>query len=203
MSHRNVLFLACVATLCLASPRAAAGGPAIGLVSVWIPKACPDELRAPGREREWNECFETRQNPEFEKARKWYAEMLGYKVTSDVHGVFDGVAGRWIQLKLPGQLVQIVLKARSPITDDASFTLAFRFADELCRYYGQLVRRGVELDAKFGVPTHQPWAFEFAVRDPNHQLIVVNVPAENLAREEALRRAGKIPARRHKCGTEL
>ena len=157
--------------------------PAIGLVSVWIPKVCPDELRAPGREKEWNTCFETKQNPEFEKAKAWYVNVLGFKVTSDVYGVFDGVAGRWIQLKMPKQSVQIVLKARSPITDDASFTLALKFSDDLCRYHESLVKRGVKLDAKFGVPTHQPWAFEFAVRDPNHHQIVINVHAEELARE--------------------
>lgn len=174
----------------------------IGLVSVWIPKVCPDELRERGREKEWNECFTSKQNPEFEKAKRWYSKVLGFKVTSDVFGVFDGVAGRWIQLKMPKQSVQIVLKARQPITDDASFTLALRLSDDLCRFYNKLVERGVQLDAKFGTPTHQPWAFEFAVRDPNQQQIVINVPSEYLAKEEALRKAGKIPPRQVKCGDE-
>lgn len=103
---------------------------------------------------------------------------------------------------MPGQSVEIVLKAGRPITDDTSFTLALPFSDELCVYYSALVRRGVALDPKFGRPTHQPWAFEFAVRDPNRQQIVINVSAESLAREEALRRAGKIPPRRTKCGDD-
>lgn len=87
---RSFAFLACFGLMAI-SPGAFAA-PGLGLVSVWIPKVCPDDLRAPGREAAWNACFTARQNPEFEKAKRWYSEALGFRVTSDVRGVFDGVA---------------------------------------------------------------------------------------------------------------
>jgi catechol 2,3-dioxygenase-like lactoylglutathione lyase family enzyme len=181
--------------------------PGLGIVTVWIPKTCPDFPA--GDESKRDQCFNQKQNPEFQKAFHWYKDILGFEKVFDSQDLpqklifFDGVAGRWIQLKFPGQDVQIVLKAGTPVTTDTSFTIALDNSEELCEYYNDLVHKGVKLDDKFGTPTHHGWAFEFAIRDPSNQQIVVGVDARSLARENQLRESHKLPPRQVMCGDEL
>lgn len=157
---KQLLAAAFVMSLAAAPARA---GHRVGLVTIWIPKS---DAHA--------------QSALFDRARDWYRDALEFEVVSDMRGDFDGVAGRWVELQMPGQSgLRMVLKAGIPVTTDTSFTVTPAGVDELCRFHERLKRRGA-LDPQYPVPVRRPWALEFRVIDPFGQKIVINIPNEEL-----------------------
>ncbi len=112
---------------------------------------------------------------DFEAAKKWYTEKLGFKLVEDrVFG--EGPGDRWISVSAKDDpQFRIVFKLGTPVTHqkyrpEAREAILTVFTDDLEKTASELKARGVTFVME---PEHHPWAFEAMIQDQDGQGIVI------------------------------
>jgi predicted enzyme related to lactoylglutathione lyase len=96
------------------------------------------------------------------RALKFYTQALGFELLKDAP---YGDGERWIELRLPGQEIEVVLfpSARHP-ESIGTFQPVLFTAPDIAKAYEELKAKGVEFTMP---PQKEPWGIQSIFKDPD------------------------------------